>query len=116
MRLRFYDVFAIVACAFLASCSTMSVEQEVVRQFFQLKEAGQLPGFAPNDHGNLRTQGLPAGQRVGYPLSLAIHATRENDASRYIYTFGKKSAASKWRLTEALRVSREGEREYLSVR
>ena len=116
MRMTLNYLIAVGACALLSSCSTIRDEKDVVHRFFQLKEAGSLPGFAPNDHGNLRTQALPTGRRMTYPASLVIYATKENDPSRYAYNFTRESASSDWELSGAWRTLQNGEREELQVK
>jgi hypothetical protein len=99
----------------LAACSTITAQKQVACRFAELKEAGKLPGFAPSDHGNMDTQGYPAGGRITYPASMVVYATKEHDSGPYAYTFTKESASSGWRLTAAVRTGPNGHRDDLQV-
>ena len=85
-------------------------------RFEELKEAGKLPGIAATDHGKLQSQAFPITHHVAYPASVEVCATKENDQSRYTYTFTKDSASSEWRLTAAWRTSPDGHREGLTTK
>jgi hypothetical protein len=99
----------------LAACSTVPAQEQVACRFAELKEAGKLAGFAPTDHGDMHTDGYPAGGRITYPTSMVVYASKEYESARYTYTFTKESASSGWRLTAAVRTAPDGHREDLRV-
>jgi hypothetical protein len=115
MRITFHYLFAVGACVLLTSCSTVHVQKEVACSFYELKEAGKLPGFAPTEHGRLQTQGFPLNHRITYPASVIVYATKDQDPARYTYTFTKESNSSDWRLTAAWRTLPDGQREELKI-
>jgi hypothetical protein len=108
-------VLALSACLLFVSCASVRELKGAESRFEELKAAGKLPGIAATDHGKLQTQAFHITHQVAYPASVEIYATKENDPSRYTYTFTKDDASSGWRLTAAWCTTPDGKREDLTI-
>ena len=78
----------------------------------QMKEAGQLPGIASDDHGTIRmgdTYGRRELHEIQYPLDFMgiVQREREPDAL-YNYLFRKENAGSNWKLIRAWKTDCDG--------
>lgn len=82
-------------------------------RFFELKEAGRLPGIKSDDHGKLESFPQPYHERITYPFSVIVKATKEHDSSLYCYTFTKETSSSDWQLGEIWRLRPDNTREDL---
>jgi hypothetical protein len=81
-----------------------------------MKEAGKLPGIKPDDHGKLKAfpqHPQPYNEHVTYPFSVLVRVTKEQDSSRYCYTFTKDTHSSDWQLGEMWRLGPDNKREEL---
>ena len=99
-------------CLFLTSCAGLRVATDAAGRFDELRETGKLPGFTPDGHGRLHAVVSMRG-RVIYPASEIIFARKDGDSARYGYRFVKENSSSEWRLVEAWRKPKGGEREDL---
>jgi hypothetical protein len=93
----------------------MTLTNDAIRQFAQLRDAGNLPGLTRDEHGQLETEVIPQSENVAYPVSVVLHVKVEKDQSRLSYTFIKESKTSEWRLVKAWRTKADGLREDLKV-
>ena len=98
----------------LTSCAGLRVTKDAAARFDELRETGKLPGWTPNEHGRLHAV-VSMRVRVVYPASEIIYATKEGDSARYGYRFVKEDSSSEWRLAEAWRTPKGGEREALKL-
>ena len=97
---------------FLTSCAGLRVAKDAAGRFDELRETGKLPGFTPDEHGRLHAV-VSMRARAAYPASEIIFATKKGDSARYGYRFVKENSSSEWRLAEAWRKPKAGEREDL---
>jgi hypothetical protein len=114
MRLQGRPFLTIAACLLLTSCAGLRVATDAAARFDELRETRRLPGFAPDEHGRLHAV-VSLRVRVAYPASEIIFATKEGDSARYGYRFVKENSSSEWRLAEAWRKPKGGEREDLKL-
>lgn len=112
MRPLCRQLLTIAACLFLTSCAGLRVAKDAAARFDELRETGKLPGWIPDEHGRLHAV-VSLRVRVAYPASEIIFATKEGDSARYGYRFVKENSSSEWRLAEAWRKPKGGEREDL---
>lgn len=107
--LRFVGLaLAVTVCT---SCATGSLTQNqnpqsqllegATIEFCQLKENGQVPGFAPEEHGSLQSVPLRGSPVVKYPVTVVLNVTKDSDNSAYVYKLTKDSDAAVWRLMSA---------------
>lgn len=78
----------------------------------QMKEAGQLPGIASDDHGTIRfgdVYGRRELHEIQYPLDFMgiVQREREPDAL-YNYLFRKEKAGADWELIRAWKTDCDG--------
>jgi len=92
-----------------------TLTNDAIRQFAELRHAGNLPGLTLDEHGQLETEAIPQSENVAYPVSVVLHVKVEKDQSRLSYTFTKESRTSEWRLVKAWRTKADGLREDLKV-
>jgi hypothetical protein len=98
-----------LAISVCTSCATESLTHNPQSQilegasieFCQLKESGQVPGFAPDEHGTLQSAPLQGGQAIKYPFTVVLNVTKESDNSSYVYKLTKDNDSAAWRLTTA---------------
>jgi hypothetical protein len=115
MRARFHHFLMAAACWFLTSCAGLRVAKDATARFDELRQTGKLPGFTPDEHGRSHAV-FSIRVRVLYPASEIIFATKKGDSARYGYRFAKENPSSEWRLVEAWRKPKGGEREDLELR
>ena len=115
MRATFRSLLAITVCAFLTSCASIGVQKELARHFAELQDAGRIPDFPPDAHGEFRTEGVRFGKSVTYPFSQKVFLTKKLDPATYTYSFTKDTSAASWRLTAAWRTQPDGKREDLKI-
>ena len=101
-------------CIFLTSCAGLRVAKDAAARFDELREAGKLPGWTPDEHGRLHAV-VSMHMRAAYPASEIIFATKKGDSARYGYRFVKEDSSSEWRLAEAWRKPKGAEREDLKL-
>lgn len=104
----------LVTCLSLTSCAGLHEAKDATTRFEELREAGELPGWQPKEHGRLHAV-VSLRARVAFPASELIFAVKEGDSARYGYKFVKENRSSNWRLVEAWRQPKHGEREDLKV-
>lgn len=121
MHITFRSFCSALALILFTSCTSYSLRHDPQSQllmgaanaFSQLKDAGKVPGFAPGDHGHLRSVPLQRSETIKYPFSVVMDVTKQNDHSFYIYRLTKDSQSSTWRLTAASRRLPDGKWENL---
>ncbi len=80
-----------------------------------LAKQGKLPGFAAGEHGTMHAGMVDArGNRPSsntaetYPVSRAIHFSKEGDEADYFYVVVRESPGSTWKLRQACRMDDNG--------
>jgi len=110
-----------VVLSFFPSCTSQRLANDPQTEllmsasgrFFEVKEAGRLPGIKPGDHGRLESFPQPYRERVTYPFSVLIRVTKEDGSSRFCYTLTKDTRLSDWQLGEMWRLGPDNKREEL---
>src|SRR6266481_4222580 len=110
MRAKYFQCLVLAACLFLTSCAGLRVARDASARFDELREKGKLPGWTPGEHGRLHAV-VSIHVRVAYPASEMIFASKKGDSARYGYRFVKENSSSEWRLVEAWRKPKGGERQ-----
>lgn len=80
-----------------------------------LAKEGKLPGFSKGEHGSMHVGNFDANPTSSsrtsaekYPISRAIHLSKDGDTSDYFYVVKRESAGSGWNLQKAWRQDAEG--------
>ncbi|MEY2428139.1 MAG: hypothetical protein QOJ40_1024 [Verrucomicrobiota bacterium] len=114
MRPKYHQVLSIAACLFLTSCAGLRAAKDASSRFDELRAAGKLPGFTPEEHGRLHAVVSLRG-RPSYPASEIVFAKKRGDSAAYGYKFVKDDGTAEWRLVEAWRKLKGGGREELNL-
>ena len=114
MRTQYQQILTVAACLFLTSCAGLREAKDAAGRFDELREAGKLPGFTPEEHGRLHAVVSLKG-RASYPASEIVFATKRGDSASYGYRFVKEDSSAEWRLAEAWRKPKGGGREDLKL-
>ena len=116
----FWLVMVVIVCT---SCSSGGLRHgsqsqilaSATEAFSRLKDAGKVPGFGPDEHGNLQSEAFQRGSAVKYPFSVAMYVSKQNDQSVYAYRLTKDRNSAAWRLTGAKRGLPDGKWEDLKI-
>ncbi len=73
-----------------------------------LAKNGKLPGFSASDHGRMQA-GAPEAASESYPVTRAVHFSKDGDTSDYFYVVVRDSEGAQWRLLKAARMSSNGQ-------
>lgn len=72
-----------------------------------LAKDGKLPGFAAGQHGSMQA-GAPDSPADPYPVTRAVHFSKDGDTSDYFYIVVRESQDAPWKLLKAARMAPDG--------
>ena len=87
---------------------TMSEVAKASDFWLALKERGDLPGMAKDDHGKLTTGSLPS-SALQYPFAVTFHVVMTGDSFTNHYTIGQATENAPWQLEKAWRTDAQGQ-------
>lgn len=73
-----------------------------------LAKNGKLPGFSAGEHGKIQA-GAPEAASESYPVTRAVHLSKDGDTSDYFYVVVRDSQDAPWRLLKAVRMRADGQ-------
>jgi hypothetical protein len=72
-----------------------------------LAKEGKLPGFSSGEHGAMQS-GAPDTVAETYPVTRAVHFSKDGDTSDYLYLVVRESQDAPWKLLKGARMDAGG--------